>query len=154
MYQYVVLGSLFITFILTVLISAFVRRPSKELGLLFIIVFLVTWSSHLWIRPFGPNVLGVSWVPMLVVALFFWILILTLQPPLPKSDGVFSTEEVTITAASGFFWMLLILLILFIVLGYYRLLQSPPINAAYRNLPVDFRAFPFLTSVIKHSPFF
>jgi len=92
---------------------------------IFLIIFLVGWSGQLWISPFGPVWLGVSWYTLLFTVLIFSFLIIALSPATSSS----TKERDDTIEASGivlgtFFWFLIVILITSIVFGYYRL---PPI---------------------------
>jgi hypothetical protein len=119
-YYYVILSALIVTFILTLIISQFSRRPMRGLWTYFFIVFLATWAGQLWINPFGPTYWGISWISLIIAPIFFWVLILALIPPLPSTK-----EEEAASAILGvFFWIVLIALLLSIGTGYYRIIRT------------------------------
>jgi hypothetical protein len=121
MNYYIIPASLIITLILVLILSLSSKRPFRGLGLFFLIIFLATWAGQLWITPFGPVIWGVTWVPLVVVSIFFLFLILALIPPVPlnkKANG--KAEDDVLIALGSFFWAIMILLILAIVLGYYK----------------------------------
>src|ERR1044071_9349843 len=124
-HYYIIPAALVITLILTLLFSAFSKRPLSGLWLFFLLIFLATWSGQLWIRPFGPVFWGISWIPLFIIAIFFYVLIVALLPPAPapkvSSSDVKAEEEAPFIALGIFLWILLIILAISIVLGYYRL---------------------------------
>jgi len=123
-------------FLVAVLVTVFfsvvlgTKGPWGALWLVFITIFLATWAAHLWINPFGPLILGVSVIPILVVGLIFaFMLAATSLPPpgkrnVPPQDSRAATEEPPVSVVGIFFWVLLIILLLAIAAGYYRM----PIN--------------------------
>jgi hypothetical protein len=123
-HYYIIPAALVVTLILTLLFSAFSKRPLSGLWLFFLLIFLATWSGQLWIRPFGPVYWGISWIPLFIIALFFYVLIIALLPPPPPpkpSSDVKAAEEAPFIALGIFLWIILILLAISIVFGYYRL---------------------------------
>jgi hypothetical protein len=123
---YIIPGALIVTFILTLIISMFFKRPLRGLWIFFVIVFLATWASQLWIYPYGPVYGGIFWIPLLIAPVFFWMLILALIPPVPR-DGTKEEEEAS--AALGiFFWLVLIVLLLTIGFGYYKNNGTRPVH--------------------------
>jgi len=123
MNYYIIPAAILITFIITIIFSLISKRPFSGLWFFFLIIFLITWSGHLWITPFGPIVLGLAWGPLFLVSLFFSFLILTIVPPIPinKKNELKNAEDGPLIAMGMFFWIIIVLLILSIVFGYYRL---------------------------------
>jgi hypothetical protein len=122
MNYYIIPAALIVTFTLALLFSVFLNRPLRGLWLFVLVVFLASWAGQLWITPFGPLILGVAWVPLVIVAVFFAFLMFALLPPPVSQPTATVTEEESAAIAIGtLFWIILILLVLFIVIGYYRL---------------------------------
>ena len=122
MNYYIIPAAVIITFIVTIIFSLISKRPFSGLWFFFLIIFLITWASHLWITPFGPITLGLAWGPLFLVSLFFSFLILTIVPPiqLNKKNEAKNEEEGPLIAMGMFFWIIIILLILSIVFRYYK----------------------------------
>jgi hypothetical protein len=122
-YYYIIPGALLITFIITLVIALFTKRPLRGLWLFFFIVFLASWAGQLWITPFGPLYLGIAWFPLLITALLFWFLILALIPPIapavPENNA--GEKQSAVAAFGAFFWIMLTLLIISVIAGYYRI---------------------------------
>lgn len=121
---YVIPAALIVAFLIVLLFSIFSKRPMSGLWIILLIIFLAAWSSQLWITPFGPVLLGIAWVPLFVVSLFFAFLIFAIIPPIsaPTTDASKGEEGAAITLGL-FFWIMLILLITSIFVGYYRVIR-------------------------------
>lgn len=112
-----IIAAILVIFILSLIL----KRPMRGFGLVFIILFLATWTGQLWITPFGPRTLGISWIPLIVVGMLLAFMILALSSDVAagkpqKADR----EEGPIIVAGFFFWLILIVLIFAIIIGYYR----------------------------------
>lgn len=96
--------------------------PWPAAVMMFLILFLALWLTELWVRPVGPQLVGVYWVPVIVVGLVVVLIAATLIPPRrgrPVIElGSPAPETATSFAFGVFFWLLLILLIASIVAGY------------------------------------
>jgi hypothetical protein len=121
MTYYIIPAALIITFVIVLVFSLFTRRSMNGLWTLFLVVFLATWTGQLWIMPFGPVILGVSWIPLLVVALYLSVLIFALLPPVSDKSKDATPEATTLVVTGLLFWIILALLIASIALGYYRI---------------------------------
>lgn len=111
--------ALFLTFVFAALSG---RGPWRTLFIFFFIIFLAGWAGQLWITPFGPVVLGVSWMPLIFVSVIFSFLIIALSNPEKNpagNDAVSSGAEAVLTLGM-FFWFLILILISSIVIGYYK----------------------------------
>lgn len=124
-----ILAAILIALVLTFLLALFFGRPLRGLWIFFVVLFLVTWASQLWITPLGPVAWGVTWAPAILAAVFFTLLILALAPPPsvrksksapPPMQEAERADEAAFIGTSVFFWMLVIALLLFIGMGYYR----------------------------------
>ncbi len=108
------------------------RRRGRRKGLfwLFLIIFTVTWAGGVWIKPFGPTLMGVPWLSFLLVGLIF-LLILALffpqRPPtgrhetldmLEQMEQEENFEQVAYITLSFIFWILLSILIIAIITRY------------------------------------
>jgi hypothetical protein len=119
-------AALLVTLVVTLLFSLFSKRPLSGLWLFFLLIFLATWTGQLWIPPFGPSAWGVSWVPLIVVAVFFTLLVvaLTTDPVLRRPAGDDVPEQSVFLALGVFLWVVLIIFIIAIITGYYRSFMS------------------------------
>jgi hypothetical protein len=117
----VIPAALLISLAIIFIFSLTSRRPMGGLWIVMFIIFLATLSGQLWIRPFGPVYWGISWVPLIMVALFFFFLIFALLPLPPETKDERAAANGTLIAMGAFFWIIMILLIISIVIGYYRM---------------------------------
>ncbi len=113
-------AALLVSFFLILLFSLSSRRPLSGLWIVVLLIFLATLGGQLWIRPFGPVYWGISWIPLIIVPLFFFFLIFALLPPLSAKRDEGKVEEGALIAMGTFFWIIMILLIVAVVAGYYR----------------------------------
>ena len=121
MNYYFIPAALIAAILIIFILSLVLKRPMRGFGLVFIILFLATWTGQLWITPFGPSTLGISWIPLIIVGVLMAFLILALSTDLStrkKSDP--DQEQGPIIVAGFFFWTLMLLLLVAIVIGYYR----------------------------------
>lgn len=56
------------------------RGPWGSFWALFAVLFLALWVSGIYIQPFGPVLWGVAWLPMIVSAVVFTIILLAIAP--------------------------------------------------------------------------
>lgn len=96
-------------------------RPS--LILFFILVFLSTWVGGIWTEPFGPTILGVSWIPFVLVGLIIALIIAAAIPPrkpVSRQEAIrqAEAESETRTVLGFFFWLLLVLLVAALIIYY------------------------------------
>lgn len=77
-----VLISFFIAVLVTAIFAGFVRTsyPWKGFWIFLIIIFFVTLASSEYLSPIGPSVYGYYWVPGLMVAVIFAILLAAITP--------------------------------------------------------------------------
>ena len=57
------------------------RGPWASSPLFFLLIFLAAWAGGVWITPVGPSVWGLYWLPFLVVAVLFALLLAAVTPP-------------------------------------------------------------------------
>lgn len=112
-------AALLVTFLIVLLLALASGRPLSGLWIVIIIVFLATLSGQLWITPFGPATWGVSWVPLLIVALFVALLFFALLPPAPGPEAE-AGAAVASVALGAFFWVMMVILLVSIFIGFYR----------------------------------
>jgi hypothetical protein len=89
--------------------------------LFFAMVLLAAWAGGMWLRPIGPPVRGVYWLPFLVVGLVVALLLAATMPRAPvlhgRAPGPERGPEVEMTF-SIFFWVLMVGLAIAILLAY------------------------------------
>ena len=113
-------------FVAVIFTYIFKNKNPWSFFLFFLIIFLASWTAQLWIVPVGPRFLGVFWIPILVVGVFFaYILSLTFAKPgnprkeiIEKQVGVETDEDKTSIAFGAIFWILLLILTIAIIIGY------------------------------------
>jgi hypothetical protein len=89
----------------------------------FLILFPTLWVAELWVRPAGPALLDVYWVPLIVVGLIVALILAALVPPRRRRHMIELVRppepQLPVRTAFGFFfWVLMILLIGTILAGY------------------------------------
>lgn len=132
------LFAVFVAGILTLVFAGVFRRPSPWRGglwIFFLIVLLATWAGTVWMRPVGPSVSGVHWLPGLAVGAVVALLIAAASPALTRTrrrrDGDTDPESVVVTgdreadtsvaaavAVSAYLWVLIVGLVMALLLGY------------------------------------
>ena len=107
------------------------RGPWGSLWSFFLLVVLIVWAASLWISPFGPVYWGVSWGPLVFVAIVFAALLASVptsrayrrrKGDLPETAAARASESEEERAAEGalgfMFWILIGLLLVGIIVGY------------------------------------
>jgi hypothetical protein len=123
---YIIPAALLITVAIILIFSIFSKNAWRGFWIFFSIIFLATLSGQLWITPFGPVTWGISWVPLILVALFFYMLLFALIPPQPitpmpvEDKKTEKTSTPSLLALGLFFWIVIILLLASVIAGYYR----------------------------------
>ncbi len=116
----------FMAFLFTLIFAVGLQRrgPWASLWAFFLVIFLAAWAGGLWISPAGPLFVGIYWLPIILVAFVFAVLLAGVgRPgrPQPKVETITEVKEEETAVEKVFdvfFWLLLISLILIIVLGY------------------------------------
>jgi hypothetical protein len=95
------------------------RNPWGVFWIFFLVIFFAAWAGSFWIKPIGPMVMGVSWIPSFAISFFIAVLIAaatseTNKKPSIVSDGQASTG----ITVSAFVWIIMIFLIFSVVGGY------------------------------------
>ena len=121
-----------IALVLSALLVLILRREATQTGFLwlFLIIFLGSWAGGVWVRPFGPPLWGIHWLPFLssglIVALIFTVSA-PQRPPRSRHETLKMLErirrekefkKVTYITLSSFFWVLLVVLIAAIIIRY------------------------------------
>jgi hypothetical protein len=141
--------ALLFAFILTALLVTLFSGGKKWKGYwpFFVLILLVALAAGFWATPIGPVFYGYYWLPGLITALIFTLLIATTIPRDKKTKkergkekedtkknitpttyysphaaephkGVYQNNEpIGNVALSGFFWMIIFLLIVIIIAG-------------------------------------
>jgi hypothetical protein len=117
---------LLITLILTAIFAVGIRRRTtwNILVPFFIILFLATWATGIWIRPIGPVIKGIFWLPFLLVGLLYALLLTVFipssRPPRTSREKVRQKvrEQEVLSILNIFFWLLITGLIIAIVARY------------------------------------
>jgi hypothetical protein len=125
--------SLIVALIISWIVSIFLNKEGRRSGFFFffLIVFLITYAGSLWIRPFGPSLFGVFWLPILFVCILAGLFIYRSAPPrrkqlsrdetlqmLEENEKRKQLEQVTYVTLDILFWLIISLLVLSIL---YRL---------------------------------
>lgn len=121
---------LLLTLILTTMFAVGIRRRTTWNILLpfFLILFLATWATGIWIRPIGPVIGGIFWLPFLVIGLLYAFLLTAFipssQPPRTSREKVRQKvrEQEVLSVLNVFFWLLIIGLIVVIIARYLYIL--------------------------------
>jgi hypothetical protein len=128
MHIYGIISAILIALLLTLIFSTTFRHKGPWGGLLFffLVIFLASWASQLWINPFGPVLFGVAWVPLIFVAVLIAVLLLAMGSSAIDQAPVRPGPETTpgdgsILAIGFFFWLLILILISAIAIGYWVL---------------------------------
>jgi hypothetical protein len=120
MSNFIIPAALVVTLIITFILSAISKRPLRGLWIVFILLFLTTWSGQLWIAPIGPRLGGVAWIPLAGMALLFLFFLLAIIPKAPRVDSEGKEVDGPLVALGIFFWIIIVLLIFSIAVGYYK----------------------------------
>ncbi len=103
------------------------KGPWNNLGTLFLVIFLITWAGGLWITPMGPMMFGGYWLPSMIIAGLFALLLANfishksteiMEPPEDKLTESDSEEVANIATLGVAFWIFVCALILSIGLAY------------------------------------
>jgi hypothetical protein len=117
--------AILLTFFLALLISLFFvpgylgsKASMVPLVLFFFVLFMAGIASQYWLRPFGPRLWGVSWLPLVFVMLLFTFLFSAPSPYRQRKKvdeaGHIGTKEAAISLSV---WLLLGLLLLAVLAG-------------------------------------
>jgi hypothetical protein len=119
-----ILTALVIGAMFTLLFGALFGRRDGMPGFLLVfgLFFLFAWSGGLWLRPWGPPLWGVYWLPSIVVTLLIFLVFGSFSQRAPRSrrearEQVAASQAAT-TAVGVLFWVLLFALVISIVVAY------------------------------------
>ena len=124
--------ALMIALVFSVLFAWLIRRQGPRGGFFwfFLIILLSTWAGGIWMAPFGPVLWGVYWLPFLVIAFIFSLMVSlsahgrdlrTREETLKEIEDARkekALEELTYVTLGVFFWFLLAALVVAIVVRY------------------------------------
>lgn len=86
------------------------EKPSGY-GVIFLMLFLITWAGGLWIEPFGPSIIDVSLLPFLLSGFFVLLLLVVFRFPVERklnSKRIENKNRVIENALRFFYWLLII----------------------------------------------
>ncbi|MBD3308117.1 hypothetical protein GF339_16860 [candidate division KSB3 bacterium] len=119
---------LIITLILTAVFATGFRRHTtwNILVPFFVILFLATWATGIWITPIGPMVGGVFWFPFVWVGVIYALLLTAFIPPRDRRSSASRHEKArqaekerrTFMVLDAFFWVLILGLLIAILSRY------------------------------------
>ena len=88
----------------------------------FLLFFLFAWAGSLWIGPYGPAILGVYWLPGLVVTLLIFLLIGAIAERSPRHyrevQAEIEAKQETEKYLGMAFWVLIAALVVAIIIAY------------------------------------
>ena len=121
------LFAFFMALLFTLIFTLVFKRPGpwSAWWAFFLVIFLAAWAGGLWITPAGPVFVGIYWLPIILVAFIFAILLAAVNTPQsrqPKVATISQVEQQETTAEKifdVFFWVLLVVLTITIILGYF-----------------------------------
>ena len=122
------LGDLILAFILGLISAAvFSAAFSSRKGMpgivpVFILFFLFALVGGLWLRPYGPPIFEIYWLPsfIFIVLIFLLLASITYEPPKSKKDidEKQAVRETTATIVNLAFRLLIAVLVIVIIAGY------------------------------------
>ncbi|MBD3182451.1 hypothetical protein GF312_09180 [Candidatus Poribacteria bacterium] len=113
-----------IGFLFTAIFTLGFRRRGTKSGIILflIVIILASWAGGLWINPTGPSIVGVYWVPFVIVGFIFAIILAgTLFTSPQREIDVIHAEQAESSiedAANIFLWLLIGILLVMVILGY------------------------------------
>ena len=113
--------ALVIGLVFTAIFSLIFRRtgPWASFFVFFVIISLAAWAGGVWLRPMGPPLLGVFWIPFLIFGFIFAILMAAAAPSRNyRSRRKIEGDQVVIAAFDVFFIVLIGVLVASIIVGY------------------------------------
>jgi hypothetical protein len=119
-----ILFALAMGLIFTAIFAVALRRPGpwSSIVAFFLVIFLAAWAGSLWISPVGPALIGVFWVPLVLVAFIVAALLAVASPRRPPRVETISQvkqeEQARRRAVDVLFWALIASFIVIIGLGY------------------------------------
>jgi hypothetical protein len=108
-----ILVALFLAFLVTWgVMAAGGDRAGSDIWPVFVLFFVLIWAGGLWLRPVGPPVIGIYWLPFVLLAVMlalFWAAV----PPPPRRrirtiDAETRDTAMTVAGFGLLFWLLLV----------------------------------------------
>lgn len=115
-----IIFSLLYAVIITAVFHLLFKKSGPWAGfwLLFILVFLASVGAGRWVTPTGPAAWGFHWLPGLVAAILFALLVAAATPEARPAKGKADTaSEVNALAVNFFFIVLIVILVILAVAG-------------------------------------
>ena len=120
---------------LSYLFARKIRRRGGRTGFFwfFLIIFMITWAGGAWLMPFGPQMMGIHWLPFILVGLAGAIgvsLLAERRYPRNRHETIDmldaieegrELEKMTFLSLNILFWAVLVVLLAAILLHYYYL---------------------------------
>jgi hypothetical protein len=123
------LFALVVTFVIFLIFSRGFQRTGPFAGVVwfFLMILFASWAGGVWVRPIGPALWGVYWVPFVMVGLLVALLLFAstptqpfVKPPRPLDDQAEAEVEAEVLGATlgASFWVMLIFLVIAIAAHY------------------------------------
>ncbi|HJT36226.1 MAG TPA: hypothetical protein VJ783_29665 [Pirellulales bacterium] len=124
-----ILFAIVVALVFTAILAAIFGREGYEEGgwatalILFGVLFLTSWAGGVWLTPIGPQLLGVPWLPFVLMGFVAALLLAAMSPGRPprtrrEAREQAEAQEVVSTTASAFVWILAVCMIFAITLHY------------------------------------
>lgn len=113
-------------FIVWIVSRAFgTRGPWGSLLWFFLVVSLFAWAGGVWLVPFGPAWLGMSWLPIVFMGILVALLLTAASPRTPRrrmtaeeEDAKARADAESNVAVDVIFWVVIICLLIFALSHY------------------------------------
>jgi hypothetical protein len=124
------------SFIIALVLSALFVLVLQRSGIrsvyfwFFLVIFLSSWAGGVWMKPFGPSLLGIFWVPFLmagVAAAAIFAAFAPRQPPKGRHETLDMLDDIeyerkfkniAYISMSLFFQIIISALIVAVIIGY------------------------------------
>ena len=120
---------------LSYLFARKIRRRGRRSGFFwfFLIIFMITWAGGAWLMPFGPQMMGIHWLPFILVGLAGALgvsLLAERRYPRNRHETIDmldaieegrELEKMTFLSLNILFWAVLAVLLAAILLHFYTL---------------------------------
>ena len=95
-----------------------------NLAFLVVVLFFITWAGGIWLRPLGPILWRVYWIPFVAVGVVAALLLVAATPrrhPRNRREALEARaqERVLETAFGVFFWILVTVLLTAVTVRYF-----------------------------------
>lgn len=116
--------------IFSALFALLLRRRIRRIGYwwLLLLYVMIIWAGGIWLKPFGPTLFGIQWMPFLVIGIAFSLIVAFFsprRPPYGRRETLEKLEEMaqekqmekaTYMTLGALFWTLIICLFIAVVL--------------------------------------